>query len=454
MAYDVPRLFDRVMMVQMIFSHSISTPRSDEALLAAFADTGDQAAFAEIVQRHGGMVVAVCRSVLGTSSEADDASQAVFLTLAQKASSREVRRHVVGWLHRVAWYVAARAAEARSIRRRHEQEAAKMRPEHRPPEAPAIPLETLHAGLAALPEKYRVPLLLHHIEGRTQEETAALLGCKVGALAMRLHRGRQLLRAQLARKGLVETTAGVTAALTLNPAGAVPPAFVALAAKTAEALFAGQLGTTTLVAGSTTLALSKAAMNMLCLTKAKLVAGFAAAALLAGGAIEKYAFTGPAVPAQPASAVTPAAPLGAGYAGNFTARAQSAANLKVIGEALASFAKERDGALPDDLGELYYVTGLPLDSFVNPASGTVVPGDLALEIRAKWVFWNSDYEYVSGLKNAGADAVIAYEKNAGPTLEGIYVLFRDGHVEYMALDHARQAIDQSQRVAAPRAPLG
>ena len=95
------------------------------------------------------MVLAVCRSVLGPSSDADDASQAVLLTLAQKASSTHVRRHLVGWLPRVAWYIAARAAQARAIRRRHEQEAAKMRPEMATDAAPAIPLEALHAGLAA-----------------------------------------------------------------------------------------------------------------------------------------------------------------------------------------------------------------------------------------------------------------------------------------------------------------
>ena len=268
--------------------------RSDEALLAAFAGAGDQHAFAELARRHAGMVLAVCRSVLGPSSDADDASQAVFLTLAQKASSRHVRRHLVGWLHRVAWYVAARAAQARAIRRRHEQEAAKMRPENATVDEPAIPLDALHAGLAALPEKYRVPLLLHHLEGRTQEETAALLGCGASALAMRLHRGRQLLRAALAKKGLLASAPAVSAVLLAHPAAPAPPAFVALAAKTAAALFAHQLAT---VSSPATLALSKGAIHMLYWAKMKLVAPVAAALLLAGGALGLYVATTGAAPA-------------------------------------------------------------------------------------------------------------------------------------------------------------
>ncbi|MEI8194970.1 MAG: RNA polymerase sigma factor, partial [Phycisphaerae bacterium] len=157
-----------------------SKPPSDGELLVAFAVHRQEAAFTEVVHRHGGMVLAVCRSVLGNTSDAEDAAQAVFLTLAQKAHASSVQTHLVGWLHRVAWYVAARGAEAKAIRRRHEQEAAHMRKDLHPAAGEPIQLEALHAGLVSLPEKYRVPLILHHLEGRSQEETAALMGCSVG----------------------------------------------------------------------------------------------------------------------------------------------------------------------------------------------------------------------------------------------------------------------------------
>ena len=151
-----------------------SVPRSDGDLLAEFAERNQEAAFAEVLRRHGGMVLSVCRSVLGNTSDAEDAAQAVFLTLAQKAHRSSVQAHVVGWLHRVAWYVAARGVEAKAIRRRHEQEAARMRQETRQPDAEPIQLDALHAGLDTLPEKYRVPLILHHLEGRSHAQTASL----------------------------------------------------------------------------------------------------------------------------------------------------------------------------------------------------------------------------------------------------------------------------------------
>src|SRR5690242_310662 len=131
-----------------------SMVRSDGELLAEFVDKGREASFAEVVRRHGEMVLAVCRSVLGSSSEAEDAAQAVFLTLAKKADNAGVRTHVAAWLHRVAWYVAARAREAAAIRRRHEREAARMRLEHEPEDA-AAEWDGLHRELERLPEKYR-----------------------------------------------------------------------------------------------------------------------------------------------------------------------------------------------------------------------------------------------------------------------------------------------------------
>ena len=84
----------------------------------------NQEAFAEVVRRHGPMVLAVCRSIVGRTSSAEDAAQAVFLTLAQKAASLQSQRTITGWLHRVAWYVSARTAETAAIRRRHELESA------------------------------------------------------------------------------------------------------------------------------------------------------------------------------------------------------------------------------------------------------------------------------------------------------------------------------------------
>ena len=246
-------------------------PRNDGELLAEFAARRHEPAFAELVRRHGGMVLSVCRSVVGNTPDAEDAAQAVFLTLAKKAGNSTVQTHLVGWLHRVAWYVAARAAEARAVRRRHEQEAARMRPELRPPDDSPVPLDALHAGLNDLPETYRVPLILHHVEGRSQKETAALLGCSPEAVAVRLHRGRELLRKRLRRVSTTAAAVVLTGVWGPPAAAAVPAAFVDTATRLAAATHAGAVASTTLATGPT-LALSQSAVNMLFWTKVKTVA--------------------------------------------------------------------------------------------------------------------------------------------------------------------------------------
>jgi RNA polymerase sigma factor (sigma-70 family) len=256
---------------------------SDEALLREFGQRRQEDAFAELVRRHGGIVLSVCRSVLGNTSDAEDAAQAVFLTLAQKASSRPVHRSLVAWLHRVAWYVATRAAQARAVRRRHEQEAARMQDQACPPDrqSPEL-LEALHAGLARLPEKYRTPLILHHFEGRTQEQTAALLGCSLSAAGMRLNRGRQMLRAKLRGRGAAISAPGLTAALTAHAAPGASPAFVAVVAQAAAAAAAGQLTSTALISAQT-LTLWKGAIHMLFWTKMQAVAAVLVVALTLSG---------------------------------------------------------------------------------------------------------------------------------------------------------------------------
>ncbi len=257
--------------------------RGDGELLAAFVEKRDEGAFAEVVRRHGGMVLGVCRSVLGNTTDAEDAAQAVFLTLAQKAGSGAVRGHVVGWLHRVAWYVAARGAEARAIRLRHEKEASRMRHEEGRPEEKRPRLEELHAGLERLPEKYREALILHHVEGRSQVETAALVRCSEEAVAVRLHRGREMLRKQLARAGVVAsmgfwgTTWGVSAM------GETTSMFVESTSTAAGMMANGAVDSVGV--SRQAMGLMKGAMDMLFWKKMRNVAVGVVLALLLGGLV-------------------------------------------------------------------------------------------------------------------------------------------------------------------------
>ena len=82
---------------------------TNRQLLDCFTLKRDESAFAELVRRHGPMVLAACRRVLRHEQDAEDAFQAAFLVLARKAGS--IRQHdcVGGWLYQVAHRLAVRA---------------------------------------------------------------------------------------------------------------------------------------------------------------------------------------------------------------------------------------------------------------------------------------------------------------------------------------------------------
>lgn len=188
---------------------------SDAELLRRYLERREQAAFSALIRRHGPMVFAACRSVLRQEQDAEDAFQATFLILAQKGSSIHRQEGLGGWLQRVAYRVALRA-RANRLRRRSCEEQTARSPEAEPScediswrELRAI----LHAELAALPEKFRAPLVLCYLEGLTQEEAAFRLGWTAATVKGRLQRGREKLRRRLERRG-VALTAALGAALT------------------------------------------------------------------------------------------------------------------------------------------------------------------------------------------------------------------------------------------------
>jgi RNA polymerase sigma factor (sigma-70 family) len=213
--------------------------RTDRELLERFVRGRDEGAFAALVERHGGMVLAVCRGVLRDGHDAEDAFQATWLVLAAKAAAVRWRESVGGWLHATAHRVALKA-RARSARR-HNQE----RPMHAEAEAGAVPeerrelLALLQAEVARLPEKYRGPLVLCYLEGKTHAQAARQLGCPVGSMSKRLARGRELLRRRLGGRGAV-LSAGAVAALLGGSAAAAPEGLRSAAVRAALLLAAGK----------------------------------------------------------------------------------------------------------------------------------------------------------------------------------------------------------------------
>jgi RNA polymerase sigma factor (sigma-70 family) len=196
----------------------------DGRLLDRFARHADQDAFALLVRRHGPMVLGVGRRVLGNAADADDAFQAAFLVLARKSAELAARPAVGNWLYGVAVHVA-RKAKAMAAKRRA-KEATAARPDRAPPADDPDWRSAFDRELAALPDKYREPLVLHELEGLPRKAVAARLGIPDGTLSSRLTTAKRLLAARLARAGL---PAAALAALGGAGQATVPPGLLAAA---------------------------------------------------------------------------------------------------------------------------------------------------------------------------------------------------------------------------------
>src|SRR5262249_15514142 len=161
-------------------SPGVSQP-TDAQLLERFTTQRDQSAFATLVRRHGPMVLNVCRSVLHHEQDAEDAFQATFLVLFRKADSIRQPEAVAGWLYEVAHHVAIRAQADAARRRAQERRVCPMASADPTLDMTLRDLQrVLHEELRRLPEKYRLPLVLCYLEGRSQEEAAGHLGWSKG----------------------------------------------------------------------------------------------------------------------------------------------------------------------------------------------------------------------------------------------------------------------------------
>ena len=185
--------------------------RPDEDLLEQYLrgePLESQDAFRALVGRHGPSVLAICRHVLDSVHDAEDACQATFLALATKGASIGDRRALSGWLREVGFRVALRARARASRRRAIERQVMAMasaRYERSAQDEVVFLGElrpVLHEEVVRLPEKYRIPVILSYLEGKTNQEVAELLEWPVGTVKGRLSRGRALLRSRLSRRGV------------------------------------------------------------------------------------------------------------------------------------------------------------------------------------------------------------------------------------------------------------
>jgi RNA polymerase sigma factor (sigma-70 family) len=218
-----------------------SAEQPDRLLLEQMLDGRGETAFEAVLRRHGPMVYRVCRRVLRNEQDVEDAFQATFLVLARHCRAVRKRDSLASWLHGVAHRVALRARASAATRHRHENRAGA--PDAAPPEDVTLreALEALDAELAGLPEKWRLPLILCHLEGRTQDEAAGQIGWSARTLRRRLEEARQALGRRLARRG-VAWPAALAAVLISDCAAraALRPGLVGPTVEAAAALAAGK----------------------------------------------------------------------------------------------------------------------------------------------------------------------------------------------------------------------
>jgi RNA polymerase sigma factor (sigma-70 family) len=291
------------------------TGLTDAQLLSRFAgggmDTAD-AAFRELIDRHGPMVLGVCRQILRSPQDADDAFQATFLVLVRKAGSIRVGDSLAPWLYGVAYRTAHRARATAARHRTDPVDPMTVAVDSSPEVGFGLDVRPLlHEELARLPGKYREPIVLCHLEGKTHEEAARLLSWPVGTVSGRLSRGRQPLKARLERRGVEAPPALLAARWLTDAQAALPPSLV-------EGTLAAAAHCAAAAAISTSVqSLTQGVLRAMLLHKIKLVSvALVAVGAASGGLVWALRASHAANPPAPLQAAEkPAQPPGDRFAG-------------------------------------------------------------------------------------------------------------------------------------------
>ncbi len=216
---------------------------ADRELLRRFLDERHEPALAELVRRHGPMVLGVCRRLL-SEHDAEDAFQAVFLVLVRKAASLRRDTVLAHWLHGVAYRTALHARGELARRRAREAQGVPMATVDPPADLEWRDLRpVLDEEVQRLPARYRAAVILCYLQGHSYEEAARQLGCPKGTLAARLARARERLRAALTGRGITLSAAALASLLSERGEAAVPAPLAASTVGAALATASGRLAT-------------------------------------------------------------------------------------------------------------------------------------------------------------------------------------------------------------------
>lgn len=280
-----------------LFGEGSAAGMDEGELLRRFALGRDPMALEVLVARHGPMVLGVCRRILGDRHSSEDAFQATFLVLAQRAGSIRDPDRLGPWLHGVAQRVAVRARAGLARRNSRERPGAEeLAVETSADDSGCDRLElraALDEEVRRLPEKFREPIVLCYLDGLTHDEAARRLRCPVGTVRSRLSTARAKLHERLTRRGVAAPSVAFAMMLAAEGAqAATSPALLSSTVKAATATaFAG--GMAAAAAGMVPVgvaSLAEGVSKAMILSKLKIVGGLALAAMLTlgVGAVSAY----------------------------------------------------------------------------------------------------------------------------------------------------------------------
>ncbi|MFC1735160.1 sigma-70 family RNA polymerase sigma factor [Candidatus Hydrogenedentota bacterium] len=208
-------------------------PASDAALLDRWIAYRDAEAFAEIVSLHSSMVYATSKRILRNATEAEDVAQECFTALVQiSQTDNKVRKSLGAWLHILATHRSLNRLRTETRRRGREERFAEGNGDRHSQDPDDIQAH-IDEAIADLPDKLRIPLVVHFLEGESHQHIAETLRIPRTTVTSRIARGVEKVRERLKKRGIAITVAALASILTIESAEAAPAALTAALGKLA-----------------------------------------------------------------------------------------------------------------------------------------------------------------------------------------------------------------------------
>jgi len=267
---------------------------TDRELLAQYVQTRNEEAFRRLVAAHIDFVYSSAKRRVHNSHLAEDVVQTVFMVLAKKASTIPADVALAGWLFTVTRYAAADALRSDRRRRRHEREAAQMAEAlHDSGTGWEQLVSHLENGLTHLAGGERDAILLRYFQGKSMQETAAVLGITEDAAAKRVSRALERLRAFFGSRGIAISAIAIASTVAARAVEAAPAGLLASVSNTAVAATTGAAVAAHLATASSHV------IRAMSLAKAKVVATIISSIIAVGAVaaiIAQSRFSAPVAP--------------------------------------------------------------------------------------------------------------------------------------------------------------